>query len=44
MSFLSSYLVACGFSVVADLLRAKINQLEITKHGDLRLKPTKLKP
>ena len=44
ISFLSSYLVKCGFSVVADLLHAKRNQLEITKRGDLRLKLTKLEP
>jgi len=35
-----------GYSVVADLLRAKRNQLEITKRGDgaLRLKLTKMEP
>ena len=44
ISFPSSYLVECGFSVVADLLHAKRNQLEITKRGDLRLKLTKLEP
>ena len=44
ISFPSSYLVECGFSVVADLLHAKRNQLEITKLGDLRLKLTKLEP
>jgi len=37
-SFPSPCLVECGFIAVADLLRAKRNQLEITKHGDLRLK------
>ena len=42
ISFPSSYLVECGFSVVADLLNAERNQLEITKPGDLRLKLTKL--
>ena len=42
--FPSSYLVECGFSVVADLLHAKRNQLEITKRGDLRLKLAKLEP
>jgi len=31
-------LINDGFIVVAYLLRAKRNQLEITKHGDLRLK------
>ena len=44
INFPSSYLVECGFSVVADLLHAKRNQLEITKRGDLRLKLTKLEP
>jgi len=41
VSFLSSCLVKCEFSVAADLLRAKRNQLDITKRGDLRLKLTK---
>jgi len=44
ISFSSSYMVECGFSVVADLLHAKINQLEITKCGHFRLKLTKLEP
>ncbi|XP_029641234.1 protein ZBED8-like [Octopus sinensis] len=42
--FPSSYLVECGFSAVDNLLEAKRNRLEITKHGDLRLKLTKLSP
>ena len=36
ISFPSSYLVEFAFSVVANLLHAKKNQLEITKRGDLR--------
>ena len=44
ISFWSSYLVELGFNVVADLLNAERNQLEITKKGDLRLKLTKLDP
>jgi len=31
-------------SVVTDLLRAKRNQLQITKVGDVRLKLTKMEP
>ena len=44
ISFPLSYLVECGFSVVADLLNAESNQLEIITRGDLRLKLTKLEP
>ena len=44
ISFPSSCLVECRFSVVVDLLNAERNQLEITKRGDLRLKLTKLEP
>jgi len=36
--------VECGFSVFADWLRGKRNQLEINKSGDLRLKLTKVEP
>ena len=42
ISFPSSYLVECGFSVVADLLHAKRNQLEITKRGDMSVKDSPL--
>ena len=42
ISFLSIYLVECGISVVADLLNAERNQLEITKRGNLRSKLTEL--
>jgi len=44
ISFPSSCLIECGSSVVADLLRVKINQLEITKRCDLRLKLPKVEP
>jgi len=37
-------LVECGISIAVDLLRAKQNQLEITKRGDLRLKLTNVEP
>lgn len=42
LPFPSSYLAECGFSAVNDLLLKKRNRLDITKRGDLRLKPTKL--
>ena len=42
--FPSSCLDECRLSVVAELLQAKRNQLEINKRGDLRLKLTKLEP
>jgi len=44
ISFPSTCLVKCGVSVVADLLRAKRNQLDITKRGYLRLKRAKIEP
>jgi hypothetical protein len=41
LSFPLSYLVECGFSAVNDLLLKKINCLDITNYGDLRLQLTK---
>ncbi|KAL4712145.1 hypothetical protein ACJJTC_011006 [Scirpophaga incertulas] len=34
----------CGFSAVNDILNKKRNRLDITQHGDLRLKLTKIEP
>ena len=44
LPFPSSYLVACGFSAVNDLLLKKRNRLDSTKRGDLRFKLKKILP
>ncbi|KFD62176.1 LOW QUALITY PROTEIN: hypothetical protein M514_09975 [Trichuris suis] len=44
ISFPSSYLAECGFSVVADLLTMKRNKLQIVNRGDLRLRLTSIEP
>ncbi|GFV78354.1 uncharacterized protein TNCV_95141 [Trichonephila clavipes] len=44
LPFPSSFLPECGFSAVNYLMIKKINRLDITQRGDLRLKLTKLEP
>ncbi|KAG0436345.1 SCAN domain-containing protein 3 [Dictyocoela muelleri] len=42
LPFPSSYLYECGLSTINNLLSKKINRLNITQGGDLRLKLTEL--
>jgi hypothetical protein len=39
-----SYIVECGFSTLNDFYWKKVNRLDITNRGNLRLKSTKLVP
>jgi hypothetical protein len=44
ISFPTSYLIECGFSVVVLLLSKQRNRLQITQRGDLRLLLTEIEP